>query len=250
MDGRKKVLQDHTKQGKTFLPPFTHKLGPLQEVSWFKTILPELLWIAHVQEYHGLREGVRLITALSRSVHKCSPSEKKRVFAAVSSFVQLTPDEKSSVRVELAEAGDLFPIQKALTRLIVFYPQCPLGFLYSKDPELSGNREQNLRQLKILVAGLYDKASRDAMMVQASAIWLAFDSDVLKVFEGLALANFPEIENYPRTELSQKVGGSIRASINVFFGQPFYQASAAWPRYFWNRGLEIDKCYFEETSNV
>ena len=84
------------------------------------------------------------------------------------------------------------------------------------------------------------------MMVQATAIWLAFDSGALKVFKGLALANFPEIEKYPNTELSEKVAASIRSSIYMFFSEPHYRASSNWPKYFWNRGLDIDGCYFEE----
>jgi len=250
MANQKRVLQDHKQRGKTFIPPFTAKLGHLEEVSWVKTILPELLWIAHVQDYHGLREGVRLITALSRAVQRSSPSDKRRVFAAASSFEQLTSEEKSTVRDDLAGSGELFLIQKSLTRLVAFYPLCPLRFLYLLDPGLSSDRDQNLQGLKALVAGLYDKTSRDAMMVQATAIWLAFDSDALKVHEGLSLASFPEIENYPRTELSQKVAAGIRSTINMFFGPAFHSVSTDWPRYFWNRGLEIDRCYFEEKEDV
>jgi hypothetical protein len=35
---QKKVLQDQKRQGKILKPPFTSMLGPLQEVSWVKTI--------------------------------------------------------------------------------------------------------------------------------------------------------------------------------------------------------------------
>lgn len=246
---KKKILQDHKRQGKTFIPPFQHMLGPLREISWVKTMLPELLWIALIQDYHGHREGVALITLFTRIVRKCSPSEKKRIFATISSFEELTKDERSCLQSELATSGELFKIQKALLPLIVFYPDCPLRFLYSTKPSLADGTDQILERFKILVEGLYDKISRDTAMVQATAIWLAFDSGVLKVFKGLALASFPEIEKYPYTELSQKVAASIRASIHMFFTEPHYPASCKWPQYFWNRGFEIDRCYFKETSD-
>lgn len=240
----KKILQDHKRQGKTFIPPFTHMLGPLQEISWVKTMLPELLWIALIQDYYGHPKGVALITSLTRLARKCSPSEKKRIFATISSFREMTTDGRSCLQREITASGELFEIQKALIPLIVFYPECPLRFLYSTMPSLADGADQVLESFKILVAGLYDKTSRNTMMVQATAVWLAFDSGTLKVAEGLALASFPEIEKYPHTELSQRVAASIRSSIHMFFAEPHYPASSNWPRYFWNRGFEISRCYF------
>jgi len=246
---KKKVLQNHKRVDKAFIPPFTHMLGPLHEISWIKTMLPELLWIALIQDYFGPREGVALITSLTRLARKCSPSEKKRIFATISSLGELTKDKQLCLQNELTTSGELFKIQKALLPLIVFYPKCPIRFLYSTMPSIAGGSEQELEQFKALVERLYNKTSRGTMMVQATAIWLAFDSGVLKVVEGLALASFPEIEKYPHTELSQKVAASIRSSIYGFFDETHYPVSSNWPRYFWNRGLEIDRCYFEEKSS-
>lgn len=80
------------------------------------------------------------------------------------------------------------------------------------------------------------------MMTQATAIWLAFDADILKVTPDLSMARFPEIEQYPETEISQRVGGSIRSGLNMFFGSDIHYANSKWPIYFWNRGLEIEPC--------
>jgi len=246
---KQKVLQDHKRKGKSFIPPFTHTLGPLQEVSWVKTMIPELLWIALIQDYYHLQKGVELITSLSRTVHKCSPSEKRRVFASITSLGQLTFDERACLQSALAASNDLSKVQKALIPLISFYPECPLGFLVPSDYNFSGSQKEHLERLKSVVGGMYDKASKSTMMVQATAIWLAFDSDALKVSKGLALASFPEIEKYPETEVSRKVAGSIRASVQMFFMEPHYQMSSKWPSYFWNRGLAIDRCYFEKIGD-
>jgi len=79
---------------------------------------------------------------------------------------------------------------------------------------------------------------------------LAFDSGMLKVNKDLALAKFPEIEKYPHTELSKRVASGIRSTLNVFFGSDSYSAPSNWPCYFWNRGLEIDACYFSEGEDA
>jgi hypothetical protein len=161
----------------------------------------------------------------------------------------MTEDEQLCLRSGLAASGELFEIQKALTPLIVFYPECPLRFLFSATPSLTGADNKHLESFKTLVAGLYDKTSRNTMMVQATAIWLAFDSGALVVSKEVPLASFPEIEKYPNTELSQEVGASIRASVSMFFTEHHYPVTSNWPRYFWNRGFEIDQCYFRDVAN-
>lgn len=246
---KKKILQDHKQRRKTFIPPFTHMLGPLNEVSWVNTMLPEFLWIALIQDYYGYHQGVEIITEMTRIVRKCSLTDKKRVFATISSFGELKTDEQSCLQRDIETSDILLKIQKALLPLIVFYPDCPLRLFYSTKPSLNDVDDEPLDRFKGLFEGLYDKTSQDAMMVQATAIWLAFDSGVLKVKEGLALASFPEIEKYPHTELSQKVAASIRSTIFFLFTESQYPASSTWPHYFWNRGLEIDGCYFEETPD-
>jgi hypothetical protein len=245
----KKILQNYKRQGKTFIPPFTHMIGPLHEMSWVKTMLPEFMWIALIQEHCGHSKGVSLITSLTRLARKCAPSEKFRIFATISSFGEMTEDEQLCLRSGLAASGELFEIQKALTPLIVFYPECPLRFLFSATPSLTGADNKHLESFKTLVAGLYDKTSRNTMMVQATAIWLAFDSGALVVSKEVPLASFPEIEKYPNTELSQEVGASIRASVSMFFTEHHYPVTSNWPRYFWNRGFEIDQCYFRDVAN-
>ena len=167
---KKKVLQDHKRHGKTFIPPFQHMLGPLKEISWVKTMLPELIWIALIQDYYGHREGVALITKFTRVARECSPSEKKRIFATISSFEELNKEEQSCLKNELESSGDFFEIQKAILPLIAFYPECPLRFLYSSEQNLSGEEKRNLELLKTMVGGMYNKVSRNTMMVQQSGL--------------------------------------------------------------------------------
>lgn len=156
---KKKILQDHKREGKIFIPPFEHMLGPLHEVSWVRTILPELLWIALIQYYYGQHEGVEIITKLSRITLECSPSEKLQLFTTVSSFEKIKPEEYTCVQSKLAASGELFKIQKALLPLVVFYPKCPLRFIYSTEPSFIENSDQYLKTFKLLVEGLYDKTS-------------------------------------------------------------------------------------------
>lgn len=243
---KRKILQDHKQQGKSLIPPFKYMLGSLQEFSWVKTMLPELLWIALIQDYYGHCKGVELITLLAQSARKCSYAGGNRIFATISTFGEMSTTEQANLQNELVVSGGLFEIQKALFPLIAFYPECPLRFLYSTQPNYNGEVEQNIKRFRILIEAMYDRTCRDTVLVQATVIWLAFDAEILKVHEGLSLARFPEIDKYPDTELSQNIAASIRSSIYMFFNEAYYPISSSWPTYFWNHGLKIDRCYFKE----
>ena len=186
----------------------------------------------------------------ARAARKVAPSTTSSIFGAISSFDALTPTQQEALRSALAESGHLFQIQEALLPLITLYPCCPMRLRFSAAISEADANTQHLHRLKALIEGMYDRGSHATVMVQATFIWLAFDAGALQVHEGLALAEFPEIENYPHTELSKKIASGVRAVLHVFFDNSNYQASSDWPRYFWNRGLEIDPCYCQEESYV
>jgi len=84
-------------------------------------------------------------------------------------------------------------------------------------------------------------------MTQATAVWLAFDSGALVVNSDMALAQFPKIEDYPDTELSQRVAASIRNTHNMLVGnRRDLDTISGWHNQFWNRGLVIEKCEFQD----
>lgn len=242
---RREILADHKRRGKVLVPPFTHMLGVLQEVSWVKTIIPEICWIGLIQYDHGYQRGVALITSFTRTMRQVRSSSSREIFAAASSYSEVADAEWAELRERMAATADLPKLQESLEPLIALYPQCPLGPIFTAPPTVAP--ENAVERMRNLVASLFRRADRDPMMVQATAIWLAFDSGVLKVQQGLALAQFPEIEHYPDTEISKRVGGAIRASLNGFFGQEqLYSHASSWPQYFWNRGLALSPC---ELSN-
>jgi hypothetical protein len=215
--------------------------GPLQEVSWVNTMIPEVAWIGLIQGQHGHRRGVELITSLARTARSLRSGGSHQIFGVASSYSEVTDPEWAQLRNIMAATGDLIQIQESLEPLIALYPECPLGPVFATPPTTAP--ENALRRMTSLVSSLFQRADRDPMMVQATVIWLAFDAGVLKVQPGLSLAEFPEIENYPDTEISKKVGGAIRSSLNIFFGQEQLCSHVSpWPRYFWNRGLALTPC--------
>jgi hypothetical protein len=134
MKNRRRILSDHKQQGKILVPPFTHILGPIGEVSWIKTILPELLWIALIHNLHGHRRAVEIITAFSRSARNVNvkPNFARKWFAAASDYTSLSPAGFEQLRLALRQQKLLDAILVPLKPLVNWYPECPLAPLFTE----------------------------------------------------------------------------------------------------------------------
>lgn len=235
---RTPVLGDHRRVKSKLVTPFNDAFGPMREVSWINVMIPELLWIALVQQAWGPRRGVEIITAFTRDVRASDPTRDRTIWAAAGKFAALPGGVLSGIVEGRPYRDDLCA---PLALLQAHYPNHPMRELVPSTT--GGPWRQDLGSLKVLVGELFDRLSTNAIMVQATATWLAFDADRLKVSAGLALADFPRIEDYPHTEQSQRIAASIRATLNQMFGETDLMASGTdWPIAFWNRGLELEPC--------
>lgn len=235
---RTPVLGDHKRVKSKLVTPVNDAFGPIGEVSWINTMIPELLWIALVQRAWGPRRGVEIITAFTRDLRASEPSRNHTIWAAAGKFSAL-PDGVLAGIVEGRPYRD--DLCGPLAPLHAYYPEHPMHELVCPVAETPYSHD--LGVLKELIDELFDRASTSATMVQATATWLAFDAERLKVSAGLALADFPRIEDYPNTEQSHRIAASIRAALNQMFGEIDLMASGTdWPTAFWNRGLELEPC--------
>ncbi len=237
---REPILADHRQIKSKLVTPFNDAFGPMREVSWINTMIPELLWIALVQEKYGPQRGVEIITNFTRDVRASEPSRQEVIWASAGKYASI-PDAELLAIVQAKREAYANELCAALLPLASWYPAHPLNPLF--PDEAPSARLGGLALIKAIVASLFDRSARDCMLVQATAIWIAFDSGRLKVAPDLALADFPKIQDYPNTERSLQVAESIRATLNVMFGDTKQMASETdWPIAFWNRGLEIDSC--------
>lgn len=238
------ILSDHKKVGKKLLPPFNYMLGGLREISYIDSIIPELIWIALLQDRCGRKEGVELARAFSKAAIESAVHEKKVFFGHVSAYAELSEEERESALTSLEQTGDLERLRQVLMPLISFYPECPLSFLFPGGVPALQNRDRALSEFKLLLNELYDRTSRTAVFALATFMYLGFLGDAVKVFENLTLAKFDEIEKYPSTDLSKQIASGIRSFALVFFGRFAEEKPSPWPRYFWNQGLKLEKCEF------
>ena len=244
MKKRPRVLADHKKVGKTFIPPLVAELGPMSEVRWVTDLVPELVWLALLSKAYGLRAGAELARRLAFAAINTRGESPKEWFALASAYARLDTSEQQAVVIKLEQDRVAQEIREALSPLM-FYPECPLGFLFADSRKPTN---VSLKHFKRVLASIFDKNESPGTFTQATAVHIAFLSDMLRVFKGLALANFSAIEDFPDTGESQRVANSIRLAALVLYQTFAPESSRNWISYFWNRGLELEKCRFDSDA--
>lgn len=238
------ILADHTREGKLFKTPLSRL--PLQETSWIKQSLPELLWIGLLQEFHGLAHGVDLSLALAEETIQAKPDASNLLqFVDTSSYAVLEKGEWEEIRRALAESGKLSDIERALVPLTYFYSECPLIHLFEKPPNRLSESTPTLNAFKTTLESLYDKRERPATLVQVTAVYIALVTGRMMLASDMSLGNLEAVKDYPGTEESQKVAASARAACNFLVGNSVGESDSRWTEYFWSRGFELEPCQYD-----
>ncbi len=232
----KKVLADYKKIGTTFVPPMVHRVGPWEFTSWSSQILPELIWWDVLSDRFSHRFAAQIAEEIAK--HFKAKDKGKCWWAFISNYAQLGTDDMQDLKGHLNRANVLAQLIDGLGDFVNLYPACPMSQFLDQPP---GIVDPNyLQRFTDRMRELEDKRSRSGVLVQAQAIYMGFVLGKLHVKKGLALADFPEVEKYPSTELSKRVGASICASVNGLAGNmlPKFQEDT-WVQYFWQRSLDL-----------
>lgn len=239
----KLILNDHKRVGKRLIPPLLQGIN-YQDVSWGKHLIPELIWLAIINNHFGNLKGAEIALALPMAANEATlENPKETMFFTVSSFNLLSIEEKERTKKILRNSKSYDHYLAALKPLIQFYPSCPLNFLFDfeKTQEISF---KDLEVIKKVLTSMFDRRSVESTFIQADAIYICSKIGKLVVNTDISLAKFPEIQYYPKTDISLKIAASVRATINVLIDIESKQAGFDWPNYFWNHGLELEQCYF------
>jgi hypothetical protein len=199
--------------------------------------MPELIWWDVISDRVSHRFAAKIAEEIGRYFK--AKDNRNHWWAFVSDYNDLTEEETARLKEHLAAQGVLSQLTQSLIDFINLYPSCPISKLLDARP--SGIVDVGyLLRFEDRVRELEDKRSRNGVLIQAQAIYLGFVLGRLYVKEGLALADFPEVERYPKTEKSLTVGASICAAVNMLAGStlPKYTEDA-WVQYFWRRSLEL-----------
>lgn len=231
-----RVLKSYRKVGSRFVPPML-QMFQFEDVSWLSQTMPELVWWDVLIEQASLRFAAHVVEIIATYFKQMNNHDHQWSF--LSDYSDMPEETAHGLAESLTKAGMLYEIQACLSDFLDLYPACPIARVLDLHPTgivdigYLAEFEERLRVLE-------NKRSRDAVLVQAQAVYMGFASERLHVMEGLALADFPQIVNYPGTERSVEVGASICATVNMLAGNnlPKFREDG-WVLYFWRRSLEL-----------
>jgi hypothetical protein len=207
----KKVLADYTKIGATFVPPMIHRVGPWEFTSWSSQTLPELIWWDVIADRFSHRFAARVAEEIAK--HFKTRNKGKSWWAFISDYSQLSADDVQDLKEHLNQTDVLEQLIEGLVDFVNLYPACPIS-QFLEEPPAGIVDADYLQHFTDRMKELENKRTRSGVLVQAQAIYMGFVLGKLHVREGLALADFPEVEKYPSTEHSKRVGG-----LHLRFGQ-------------------------------
>jgi len=223
------------KMGKTLIPPMRQYLGELGMVSWSDQILPELIWLALIIENLGVKRGVEIGAKIAKLANTILPEE---YFAFVSSFNLLDTNQKQNLVQILEDGNCLEELRESLKPLFQLYPECPLKFLDNNLEQLVETK--TVTEFKETLAKYFNRRAQPAMIIQANVVYFAGICGKLKYFSNVQVPNLEAIISNFESDESKRACASVRATVNAFIGHISEKLSNQWPRYFWNRGIEID----------
>jgi hypothetical protein len=238
-----KVLASYQKVGTKFVPPLLQTLK-LDHISWATQTMPELIWWDVLADMVSHRFAAKVAEEIAKYFK--GKNNQDHWWAFISDYRHLSDDVASELREHLSQANVLPQLSESLTDFLNLYPGCPISKLLDTRPTGLVDVGYLLR-FENRLSELEDKRSRNGVLIQAQAIYMGFVLGKLYVKRGLALADFSEVEQYPRTEKSLEVGASICATAGMLAGSmlPKYPDDA-WVQYFWKRSLELHPLDFRQ----
>lgn len=231
------VLADHHQEGKTFVPPFIHKLGKIKEVQYIDRIIPEIVWIQYLIHRWDDRRGIQLALGFLKACSGARSWEKPPEFSFLSAMGTLGEREWHAVRQQLQSANLLADLETAFAPFVRCYPQsnplsciCPNpGTVEALDVEVS----------RTVVGSLFDRRSKQASVAQSVISYREIESGRLKFTANVPFPDLNSIFTDFEGEASMRACAHVRMAVNSLFIFHEDDIGETWAAYFWNRGKEL-----------
>ncbi|PIR33355.1 MAG: hypothetical protein COV36_02880 [Alphaproteobacteria bacterium CG11_big_fil_rev_8_21_14_0_20_44_7] len=244
MSKNQNILSGHKKVGKKFIPPMKQLPGIIRETNYLLEILPEILWMGLINEKHGYKKGIELVTTLAEVIKEVNNGEFKENFTATSSHKILSSKEKKLIKLKLEERKALSFIQEALNPLLTMYKNCPLSYLKSKN---SRKNKASVEIIKRTIVNHMDKYETPALIIQANVVYILGIAGKLHIASHLPTPDLNSLINAPESESARRTASLVRSfSLQIFGMISDKYPTNSWARDFWNQSYSLANCTFYE----
>jgi len=201
-----------------------------------------LLWLGLLHKSYGFEHGSELAIDLAKTATTVSGS--KVFFGTISAYTTLDRYQQGRLVRLMEETGAGEPVRLAIADLLYLYPACPLKTVYPQDHP-AGDCARARERFKEILEPLFYRHERPATLIAGTMVGIALETGRMVVYSGSSLRDWRILADYPKSDAARRVGGACRAAVNASFMEPLYDVRWEWPRYFWDRGLELEPCVIE-----
>ena len=187
----------------------------------------------------GMRHGIEITSELSRLANETYAEQKSPNFAFASSYSVLDADRQNLLLEKLEAKGILADLRNGLIGFLNLYPESPLSFLRIA---LDDSSERFVDSMKATLERYFFRREQPAMVLQANVLYVAGICGKLFYTNNVKLPDLNALVTNFDSEEGRSAAAHVRASVTGFVGMLLDEEKSDWPRYFWNRGLDIDKC--------
>ena len=241
-----RVLQDHKKVGKKFIPPIM-QMENMQETSFVEERLPCLIWISALYGRLSDKKATEIVVDFVETAHKSCNEDTIAPLQYLSSYASLSEENKVAVREAIKVKPYFDTLLTMLEHQFHLLERYPLAFLFFEH-QYGVDREDAIEMLKEDVSTLFDRTTSHAVKVQVTAMYTQLVSGKMKISANIDLPDFNVIFTAPESEDAKRVAAFSRANINGF--APALQKELGmpcndWPKVFWDDVFELDGCEYD-----
>jgi hypothetical protein len=212
------ALEHHQQVGKELVPPFLRIGGPIEQVFWWRDLLPEFLWIDSLVQTYGEAPAVRVFSDFLSAADRFNTHPKDILDGTVSAFRFIAEDKRQTMREasqDLIAAAVLRPFGHVLS----LYSQCPMAWMAIR---LDADRNSSIESVRDAVVRLFPGKDPHAGFCRALPLHRLLTHHKIRISSDLAetidaIKSYPQgdryrAETFARTNSHSKGMGSGRRS--------------------------------------
>src|SRR5262245_66206675 len=92
----RKILHDHKRLGKRFIPPLK-QIPRMRETSFVNDMLPELVWLGLINDKIGFAAGARFFEKIIEAVTEAKGEDQNTNYAMLSTYNTLSKEQRTTL---------------------------------------------------------------------------------------------------------------------------------------------------------
>lgn len=244
MGKKRRILEGHKQVGKRFIPPMK-QLPQARETSYVDLILPELIWIALINEAIGYANAARVLEDIVLAVEAVLKDDQNGNFALLSTYRVLDDDQKETLIESLAGKGRLSIIKRWTAPLTLLYDEYPLRFLGPPEQVISDT--QLVDEIKRAIRASINKFETPGIVLNGAILLSRLATKKISFSSEIKLPDFNAVITDPNSDEAKHAAAFMRANALAEFGM--LEIEPGWARYFWNRNYELSDCEIYEAES-